>query len=213
MYMLQAGASPAERTSLQLASSCSGYACLTGSTFTNPGWGDDAAEMEAMRVASSKIGIATQTQADLFSVLAAVMHMSNASFKPAVSGDDDGLDVADPLVVQRASALMGCTDLSRLLLTRTVTIMSEPVTIQLTADQAQAAVSAFCKAVYALVFDWIVSRTNDSIRGNASAEMNSIGLLDVFGFETFEVNSFEQLCINFANERLHQFFLKCVELR
>ena len=70
--------------------------------------------------------------------------------------------------------------------------------------------NAFGKQVYCLLFDWIVARINDSIRGNASDVMPFIGLLDVFGFEIFEVNSFEQLCINFANEKLHQFFLKFV---
>ena len=64
--------------------------------------------------------------------------------------------------------------------------------------------------MYCLLFDWIVARVNDSIRGAASDAMAFIGLLDVFGFEIFEINSFEQLCINFANEKLHQFFLKFV---
>merc|ERR1740117_2808800 len=82
--------------------------------------------------------------------------------------------------------------------------------IQLTQPQAQAARNALAKAIYCLLFDWVVLRVNDSIRGAAADNMAFIGLLDVFGFEIFEVNSFEQLCINFANEKLHQFFLKFV---
>eukprot|EP00966_Prymnesium_polylepis_P107163 2481682-Prymnesium_polylepis.1 len=163
-----------------------------------------------MREASRRVGMNEATQADLYAVLAAVMHMSNADFVAARGGNDDGVEVKDSSVVLRASSLIGSADLSPLLLTRTVLIMSDAVTIQLTAAQAVAAVSAFCKAVYSLLFEWIVSRINESIRGEAAESMNSIGLLDVFGFEVFDTNSFEQLCINYANERLHQFFLKYV---
>ena len=68
--------------------------------------------------------------------------------------------------------------------------------------------------VYVRLFDWLVARVNESIAGGqerqSDGQKNTIGLLDIFGFERFENNSFEQLCINFANEKLQQFFLGCV---
>ena len=100
--------------------------------------------------------------------------------------------------------------MSPLLLLRTMKVPGAVYNIKLTPPQAVAARNAFGKQVYCLLFDWIVARINDSIRGAATEAMAFIGLLDVFGFEIFEVNSFEQLCINFANEKLHQFFLKFV---
>jgi myosin-5 len=61
------------------------------------------------------------------------------------------------------------------------------------------------------LFDWVVSCVNNGIAGGANATKNNyIGLLDIFGFEVFKFNSFEQLCINFTNERLQQYFLQSV---
>ena len=75
------------------------------------------------------------------------------------------------------------------------------------AAQAVAARNAVVKALYTQLFGWLVSRVNSSLRGGATPSMPYIGLLDVFGFEIFETNSFEQLCINFANEKLQQHFI------
>ena len=208
VYMLQAGASPAERAEFRLAPSCAGYACVRGSTFSNPGWGDDAAEFATMRAAMGKVGVVSTKQHELLAVVASVLHTGNCTFEQAAGGEHAELRDSAPLAT--AATLLRTADLSPLVLTRTVTIMSEPVTVQLVPAQAQAAVSALCKALYSLLFEWIVSATNGSIRGRSAPGMSFIGLLDVFGFESFEVNSFEQLCINFANERLHQFFLKYV---
>ena len=65
---------------------------------------------------------------------------------------------------------------------------------------------ALAKDIYARLFDWIVARINESFTTSASQQKNFIGILDIFGFEFFDVNSFEQLCINYANERLQAQF-------
>ena len=150
----------------------------------------------------------SQAQSEAAAVLAAVLHMGNVAFGSDAA--EEYAIVATEDVMARVSGLMGCDDVSGLVLQRTMKVPGAVYNIQLTPLQAQAARNAFGKAVYCLLFDWVVAKVNDSIRGGASDAMTFIGLLDVFGFEIFEVNSFEQLCINFANEKLHQFFLKFV---
>ena len=214
-YMLQAGATADERAALTLAGSSTGYACLRSSTHDNPGWGEDAVEHSKMVSALSRIGVGSETVSEALCLLAAVMHASNVGFSSSAGSEHAAL--TSPEAARTSSGLAGVKDISPLLLTRTVTVMSEDVTIQLLPAQAATAVAAFCKALYALLFEWLVHTINLSIRGTArdpsDPNHNSelfVGLLDVFGFESFPVNSFEQLCINFANERLHQFFLRYV---
>ena len=92
-----------------------------------------------------------------------------------------------------------------------MTVGSETTLVPLTAEKAAHARDALAKAVYARLFEWIVAAVNTTIAGDAQQGARFIGLLDVFGFEFFGTdNSFEQLAINFANEKLQQFFLKFV---
>jgi len=208
-YMLQAGASAEERAEFSLEPSVEKYAFLNQSgCFANPGWGDDAKEFAEMRAAMNAVGMNEVTQREMLAVLAATMHVGNVDFQQA-AGEEYAI-VTDEARMALASKLLGCEDVAPLLLQRSMKVPGAVYNIQLTPPQAAAARNAFGKQVYCLLFDWIVARINDSIRGNASDAMPFIGLLDVFGFEIFEVNSFEQLCINFANEKLHQFFLKFV---
>ena len=162
-----------------------------------------------MRKAMSAVSIAERAQREAMAVLAFVMHTGNVAFKLSGDGDEYAAVENDELM-GRCSALLGCDDVSPLLLQRTMKVPGAVYNIQLTPAQAVAARNALAKAVYCLLFDWVVAKVNESIRGAATEAMAFIGLLDVFGFEIFEVNSFEQLCINFANEKLHQFFLKFV---
>lgn len=82
----------------------------------------------------------------------------------------------------------------------------QPITMGLSSDMARAARDALAKFIYEKQFDWLVERINISIGKGAAAKGRSIGILDIFGFEIFDRNSFEQLCINFTNEKLQQFF-------
>ena len=208
-YMLQAGAEKEERQRLELEGGIQSYAfCNASGCYANAGWGDDAVEYRGLRSAMSSVGLSAETQAEAIGVLAGVMHVGNVEFTQT-SGEEYA-QISNEAKMGLASRLVGCDDMAPLLLLRTMKVPGAVYNIQLTPPQASAARNAFGKQVYCLLFDWIVSRINDSIRGNASDAMPFIGLLDVFGFEIFEVNSFEQLCINFANEKLHQFFLKFV---
>jgi myosin heavy subunit len=88
---------------------------------------------------------------------------------------------------------------------------NESIVTPLNASQAYESRDALAKYLYGHMFTWLVKVINDNIEQmNASTDMSAsltIGVLDIFGFEDFEVNSFEQLCINYANEKLHQFFI------
>ena len=75
-------------------------------------------------------------------------------------------------------------------------------------NQALDTRDAFVKAVYGRLFIMIVDKINDTIYKPKTQTKNSIGVLDIFGFENFNINSFEQLCINYANEHLQQFFVQ-----
>ena len=157
LYMLQQGAEPAERAALSLEAGCADYTFLRSSgCFGNPEWGDDAAEYCTMRGAMRAIGLAEATQAEAAAVLAAVLHMGNVSFTSDAA--DEYAAVADEAVMATVSRLMGCDDVRGLVLQRTMKVPGAVYNIQLTPLQARAARNAFGKAVYCLLFDWVVAK-------------------------------------------------------
>uniref|UniRef100_A0AAQ5YRD6 Myosin VIIAa n=1 Tax=Amphiprion ocellaris TaxID=80972 RepID=A0AAQ5YRD6_AMPOC len=105
-------------------------------------------------------------------------------------------------------------DLMNCLTSRTLITRGETVSTPLSMEQALDVRDAFVKGIYGRLFVWIVEKINAAIYKPPSSQpkalRRSIGLLDIFGFENFTVNSFEQLCINFANENLQQFFVRHV---
>jgi hypothetical protein len=103
---------------------------------------------------------------------------------------------------------VGCTTeaISKGLCFRSIKTNEEIVIVPNTMLQASDARDALSKALYGRLFDWIVARINESFTSSASQQKNFIGILDIFGFEFFETNSFEQLCINYANEMLQNQF-------
>ena len=147
----------------------------------------------------------------LYRVIAAVMHLGNLSFAASKEGHA-AVKQKGSGPLSTVAALFG-SDAD--LLERTLTFRSmqsggknsEVVIIPLTLEQAVESQEALAKAAYSRVFDWVVARLNRAVESPAGeATRNTIGVLDIFGFEIFEENSFEQLCINLANEKLQGHF-------
>lgn len=103
--------------------------------------------------------------------------------------------------LQEAAKLLGFApdELERVLCFRSVKVKDETNVIPLNCDEARNGVDSFAMSIYARLFEWLVSRINEALGGGRG---HFVGVLDIFGFEIFEKNSFEQLCINFANEKL-----------
>ena len=102
-------------------------------------------------------------------------------------------------------------ELSHALTTKTIFTRGETVLTTLSAETAMDVRDAFVKGIYGRMFIWIVEKINLAIykpKANGKHVRTSIGVLDIFGFENFDKNSFEQLCINYANENLQQFFVR-----
>ncbi|KAH6634208.1 P-loop containing nucleoside triphosphate hydrolase protein [Chaetomium sp. MPI-SDFR-AT-0129] len=168
---------------------------------------DDLAEYQDTLNAMKVIGLTQAEQDNIFRMLAAILWTGNLVFRE----DDDGYAaVSDQSVVDFLAYLLEVDSASlvhaitiRVLTPRNGEVIESPANVA----QATATRDALAKAIYYNLFDWIVERINQSLRARQAAA-NSIGILDIYGFEIFEKNSFEQLCINYVNEKLQQIFIQ-----
>ncbi|XP_059808755.1 unconventional myosin-Va isoform X4 [Hypanus sabinus] len=168
---------------------------------------DDAKEMMNTRQAFTLLGINEFYQMGIFQILASILHLGNVPIK-ANDRDADNCFISpnsEHLVI--FSDLLGVDyeQMAHWLCHRKIITGSETYIKPMPKFQALNARDALAKHIYASLFNWIVHHVNKALR--ASVKQHSfIGVLDIYGFETFEINSFEQFCINYANEKLQQQF-------
>lgn len=137
--------------------------------------------------------------------------MGNLKYKAISVQNIDASEVSDNVNATRVASLLGVAKslLTTALTRKTIFVQGERVISSISKEAALDARDAFVKAIYGKVFVRIVNNINKTIhKPVAAGQQLSIGVLDIFGFENFDVNSFEQLCINYANENLQQFFVK-----
>uniref|UniRef100_A0A8C6X670 Myosin motor domain-containing protein n=1 Tax=Naja naja TaxID=35670 RepID=A0A8C6X670_NAJNA len=166
---------------------------------------DDGEELMATDHAMDILGFSNDEKYGCYKIVGSIMHFGNMKFKQKQreeQAEAEGTESAD-----KASYLMGISsaDLIKGLLHPRVKVGNEYVTKGQTVDQVVYAVGALAKATYDRMFKWLVMRINKTLDTKLARQF-FIGVLDIAGFEIFEFNSFEQLCINFTNEKLQQFF-------
>ncbi|KIW07562.1 myosin-1 [Verruconis gallopava] len=169
--------------------------------------GDFKDTLNAMKV----IGLQQAEQDNIFRMLAAILWLGNITF---VEDKEGNAAIADQSVVDFVAYLLEVDSAhvnkaltQRILETSRGGRRGSVYDVPLNIPQAGAVRDALAKAIYFNLFDWIVQRVNESLRARG-ASAYSIGILDIYGFEIFERNSFEQLCINYVNEKLQQIFIQ-----
>ena len=205
-YQLCAGAPTAERKELSLASydqfnylSQGGDGLILGV--------DDAEEFDSTARAFSTIGISVSMQWKIFRLLAAILHIGNIVIKQ--SGSDQSSIAENDVALITASRLLGApaSNFRKWLTKKQITMRTEKIVTNLNPVQALGARDAVAKYVYNALFEWLIRSVNESLGQHDPADIkNFIGVLDIYGFEHFKKNSFEQFCINYANEKLQQEF-------
>ncbi|KAJ3348930.1 class II myosin [Allomyces javanicus] len=163
--------------------------------------------IEAMRV----IGLSADEQSDIHRLLAGILWLGNVTFAEAENGEDAVVTQRDALASAAYLLNMDEATLERAITQRVIVTPRgngmERFDSPLNVAQALGVRDALAKMLYHRLFDWIVVRVNQAMRPAAKAT-RSIGVLDIYGFEIFEHNSFEQLCINYVNEKLQQIFIE-----
>ena len=208
-YQLCAGADDELRKELELGS-CEEYAYLNKSCYTINGL-DDKEEMVLLHDDMKAIGLSKDETQDMFRIVAAVLHLGNLKFAAHTNMDsgEDGSTVLSRTKssLMAASRLLGVDPdtLSLELCSRVRVFMKKEVRSSVLPSKASDSRDSLAKALYGHMFDWLVKRVNASMVAGGKVE-GTIGVLDIFGFEIFPHNSFEQLCINFCNEKLQQHF-------
>ncbi|XP_066263095.1 unconventional myosin-Va [Euwallacea similis] len=174
---------------------------------------DDLAEFQETENALSMLGFSEGEQESVFKILAGILHLGNIEFKQCLIEVENEQD-QDGCVIPRGdkhlkilSELLHLDqeELQRWLVTRKIVSMRDVYLKPMTTEEAAFARDALAKHIYAELFNWIVLVINKALESNI-AKHKFIGVLDIYGFETFETNSFEQFCINYANEKLQQQF-------
>uniref|UniRef100_A0A3Q3ITF5 Myosin-9 n=1 Tax=Monopterus albus TaxID=43700 RepID=A0A3Q3ITF5_MONAL len=181
------------------------YRFLSNGNVTIPGQQDKdlfTETMEAMRI----MGIPEEEQLGMLKVVSSVLQLGNMSFKK--ERHTDQASMPDNTTAQKVCHLMGMnvTDFTRAILSPRIKVGRDYVQKAQTQEQAEFAVEALAKATYERMFRWLVMRINKALDKTKRQGASFIGILDIAGFEIFELNSFEQLCINYTNEKLQQLF-------
>ncbi|XP_056137125.1 unconventional myosin-IXAb [Lampris incognitus] len=168
-------------------------------------------DFERLQLAMEMVGFLPVTRKQIFSLLSAILHLGNIRYKKKTYRDDS-IDICNPDVLPIVSELLEVKEemLMEALTTRKTVTVGERLIVPYKLAEAGTVRDSMAKSLYSALFDWIVFRTNHALLNNKDLEDNakilSIGVLDIFGFEDYENNSFEQFCINFANERLQHYF-------
>ncbi|XP_072574110.1 unconventional myosin-IXAa isoform X2 [Paramormyrops kingsleyae] len=168
-------------------------------------------DFERLQLAMELVGFLPTTRKQIFSLLSAILHLGNIRYKKKTYRDDS-IDICNLDVLPIVSQLLEVKEemLFEALTTRKTVTVGERLIVPYKLAEAGTVRDSMAKSLYSALFDWIVFRINHALLNNKdleeSAKILSIGVLDIFGFEDYESNSFEQFCINFANERLQHYF-------
>ncbi|KAJ6929522.1 myosin-1-like [Populus alba x Populus x berolinensis] len=204
-YQLCAGASPKlrEKISLKIASE---YKYLRQSNCYTITGVNDAERFQVVTEALDIVHVSKEDQESVFAMLAAVLWLGNVSFS-VVDNENHVEPLADEGLTTVAK-LIGCNvgELKLALSTRKMRVGNDTIVQKLSLSQAVDTRDALAKSIYSCLFDWLVEQVNKSLAVGKRRTGRSISILDIYGFESFERNSFEQFCINYANERLQQHF-------
>uniref|UniRef100_A0A2K6T8T6 Myosin IB n=1 Tax=Saimiri boliviensis boliviensis TaxID=39432 RepID=A0A2K6T8T6_SAIBB len=172
---------------------------------------DDAANFRTVRNAMQIVGFMDHEAESVLAVVAAVLKLGNIEFKPEsrVNGLDES-KIKDKNELKEICELTGIDQsvLERAFSFRTVEAKQEKVSTTLNVAQAYYARDALAKNLYSRLFSWLVNRINESIKAQTKVRKKVMGVLDIYGFEIFEDNSFEQFIINYCNEKLQQIFIE-----
>ncbi|XP_071547313.1 myosin heavy chain, muscle-like isoform X2 [Panulirus ornatus] len=166
---------------------------------------DDAEEMQFTDDAFDVLGFSKEDKENVYKVTASVMHFGEMKFKQR--GREEQAEADGTEEGERVAKLMGVdgADLYKNLTKPKIKVGNEFVTQGRNKDQVFYSVGALAKAIYDRTFKWLVKKCNVTLETGQKRSM-FIGVLDIAGFEIFDFNGFEQLCINFTNEKLQQFF-------
>ncbi|XP_060770464.1 unconventional myosin-Vc isoform X2 [Neoarius graeffei] len=179
------------------------YTCMGGETEIQGM--DDRADMAETCRTFTLLGLKNDFQCDVFKMLAGILHLGNVVIQ-AVGSDQSSISSTDSHLAVFCDLLeVRGEDMCRWLCHRRIVLTSETVIKPQPRERAVNARDALAKHLYAYLFDCIIHRINQALRVPGK-QHSFIGVLDIYGFETFDVNSFEQFCINYANEKLQQQF-------
>lgn len=167
---------------------------------------DDAEDFEKTRQAFTLLGVRESHQISIFKIIASILHLGNVEIQAERQDDSCSVSPQD----EHLSAfcrLLGVehSQMEHWLCHRKLVTTAETYVKTMSLQQVVNARNALAKHIYAQLFGWIVEQVNKALH-TALKQHSFIGVLDIYGFETFEVNSFEQFCINYANEKLQQQF-------
>lgn len=205
-YMLLAGASSEWRATHGVEGSPDDYTYTSMSGCTIVPELDDKSEWAGMFEAMSNMDIPDVERDALLAVVSFILLLGNVKFEGS-----DKASVANPDALAAAERVLGTSGLEAALTVNTIVARGETVKTPLTPSQATYARDALAKSLYDRAFGWLVERLNASLDGVAApaAQRTTVmGILDIYGFEILSTNGFEQLCINYCNEKLQQLFIE-----
>ncbi|KAL6258695.1 hypothetical protein P5V15_010647 [Pogonomyrmex californicus] len=203
-YQMMSGSVKGLKEMCLLSNNINDYYFVSQGKTTIPGL-DDGDELLVTDQAFDVLGFTQEEKDDIYKITAAVMHMGGMKFKQR--GREEQAEADGTEEGERVAKLLGCdcADLYKNLLKPRIKVGNEFVTQGRNKDQVAYSVGAMSKAMFDRLFKWLVKKCNETL-DTKQKRQHFIGVLDIAGFEIFDFNSFEQLCINFTNEKLQQFF-------
>ncbi|KAG8035998.1 hypothetical protein G9C98_004527 [Cotesia typhae] len=203
-YQMMSGSVKGLKDMLLLSNNIRDYYFVSQGKTTIPGL-DDGEELLATDQAFDVLGFTQQEKDDIYKITASVMHMGGMKFKQR--GREEQAEADGTEEGERVAKLLGvdCQDMYKNLLKPRIKVGNEFVTQGRNKDQVTYSVGAMSKAMFDRLFKWLVKKCNETL-DTKQKRQHFIGVLDIAGFEIFDYNGFEQLCINFTNEKLQQFF-------